>query len=175
MSCSDMVHVELCDHVEHCSYGEVCFLEKYIQMENEIRFKSGCKLAQDCTQHSGREHCTECCSDDFCNSRGCNETGISGVLSRGPLCYDCSYAASPNECNVISLCNQGQVCSVEEYAWGNYKHFEMECQNNLECATKKRGIGEKRSTLTCKHCCDSDFCNTNCNGTVAGHGVAIVG
>lgn len=128
-NCDDMHHIELCDSVKRCQQHEICFLERVLKNDRHI-YTSGCMEQEACLKESNtKDHyrCTECCVDSYCNHRGCGELGLPRRNLRGPLCFDCNYAFSPDDCDTLKLCDEGQVCRIEETKWGTSSNFKMGC------------------------------------------------
>ncbi|XP_053403522.1 uncharacterized protein LOC123555063 isoform X2 [Mercenaria mercenaria] len=172
-----MFHIELCDVVKRCSENVICYLERYSKHGRQT-FRSGCLSQEVCANESetaGNDpnRCVDCCSGSYCNYKGCGETGLPSRDQRGPLCYDCEYAFSPNECDTLKLCDQGQVCSIKETRWGTHSNFKMGCAH-APCSPVQRSVHVlPRSTPTCQACCSEDYCNLNCT-MGSGHGQPVI-
>ncbi|XP_053390665.1 uncharacterized protein LOC128553509 [Mercenaria mercenaria] len=112
--------------------------------------------------------CVECCSQNYCNNKGCGDTGLSPREQRGPMCYDCPHEWTPNDCNKLTLCEKDESCSIEEFRWGEHSHFKMGCAYG-QCTPSSRSVHVvTRSLPVCRACCTDDYCNLNCTRSDVG-------
>ncbi|XP_053409053.1 uncharacterized protein LOC123561572 isoform X2 [Mercenaria mercenaria] len=135
-SCDDLSHVELCNVVKHCSTNEVCYIESYEKFGRKL-YRSGCLQSATCQKNvisyqSQSDMCAECCSQNYCNNKGCGDTGLSPRDQRGPMCYDCPHELSPQDCNKLTLCKANELCSIEEFGWGDHSQFKTGCASGQD-------------------------------------------
>ncbi|XP_060560294.1 uncharacterized protein LOC132720230 isoform X2 [Ruditapes philippinarum] len=185
-NCKGMTHLYLCDTVTKCLGGQVCYVETYRTNNGQVKYNSGCLAYKQCSSKKRQtsqstSECVHCCSSTLCNSNGCGAEGLPPASLRGPLCYDCPYVSSMDECTSVMLCSSDEVCSIEKFDFdGMYDHYTTKCHNK-QCISHKRQADvtssrESRSTPVCKSCCDADLCNTDCSKTSQnGTDVIIVG
>ncbi|XP_053409055.1 uncharacterized protein LOC128559931 isoform X2 [Mercenaria mercenaria] len=171
-SCDDLSYVELCDVVKHCDVNEICYLKSYMKFGRKL-YRSGCMQPNMCLQEMDSyqylpDKCVECCSDHYCNHKGCGDNGLVPRSQRGPLCYDCLYERSPEDCNKLALCEQNEFCSTEEFKWGDHSHFIMGCSDE-QCSRSSRSVHvATRALPVCRSCCTDDYCNMNCTRSDVG-------
>ncbi|XP_053380360.1 uncharacterized protein LOC128548862 [Mercenaria mercenaria] len=174
--CDGMTHLQYCDWVERCqTEDEVCYVQSYSRSSHGNLYRSGCINPQQCTSGDGNGSCVQCCNDNFCNSKGCGDTGFQQLGQRGPICFDCTHMGEHETCNTVQLCSANQVCMIEKYKWGESDlHNKMGCSDAQACASRRsvRGLAARHSPV-CSHCCHTDFCNMNC--TFVDTGVPIIG
>ncbi|XP_033758958.1 IgGFc-binding protein-like [Pecten maximus] len=185
LRCNGVTQPQLCSGIEHCPDGEICVTESYRTDEGKTLFNVGCMSTQRCSltphgnssanfQDTNGTHvqhvCTECCHGDLCNAARCGADGYP--QERGPVCLTCAQTRDPAECDVISVCAQGEVCHIEEiYQFGD-TFYKTSCVQNTdrECAPppvyNPVEIGRRATRRgNCFLCCPDDLCNTKCNAT----------
>ncbi|OWF43617.1 IgGFc-binding protein-like [Mizuhopecten yessoensis] len=88
---------------------------------------------------------------------------------RGPVCLDCPQSRYPADCDAISVCQQDEVCYVEETFKLGDIFYRTSCLPNTDkrCVPPTYNPVEvgKRSDQrgTCFFCCPYDLCNTKCH------------
>ncbi|XP_060560319.1 uncharacterized protein LOC132720230 isoform X4 [Ruditapes philippinarum] len=174
-NCKGMTHLYLCDTVTKCLGDQVCYVETYRTNTGQVKYNSGCLAYKQCSSKKRQtsqstSECVHCCSSTLCNSNGCGAESLPPASLRGPLCYDCPYVSSMDECTSVMLCSRDEVCSIEKFDFGGmYDHYTTKCHNK-QCISHKRqtdvtSARESRSTPVCKTCCDADLCNSKCSNT----------
>ncbi|XP_033759274.1 uncharacterized protein LOC117341512 [Pecten maximus] len=184
LSCTDVLQPRYCSGIEHCSEGDACVTESYRNRNGEILYNLGCMFTQRCALNALHNRsteilhqdiigthvhdvCTECCHGDLCNAAGCGSTGFP--QQRGPICFDCPQSRDPANCDVISVCLQGEVCHVEEVLMFDDVFYKTSCvrKNDYECTPpsvyNQVAIGRRANRRgNCFYCCTDDLCNTKC-------------
>ncbi|XP_052217766.1 uncharacterized protein LOC127835394 isoform X2 [Dreissena polymorpha] len=129
-SCEDMSHLELCDTVKRCGEGEACLVER-----TRAKYRSGCANSSVCSSNNpSSNQCVECCSDDYCNGRGCGDEGLVSRQERGPVCYTCNQVRTIQQCMSIGLCNKHQSCRIEEFELLDHTNlFKLGCADSPVC------------------------------------------
>ncbi|XP_060073117.1 uncharacterized protein LOC132552935 [Ylistrum balloti] len=185
LSCTDVLQPRYCSGIEHCPEGDACVTESYRNRNGEVLFNVGCMSARRCSLTNQqnrstailrtdiigthvRDECIECCHGDLCNAAGCGTDGFP--KERGPICLNCPQSRDPDNCDVISVCLQGEVCHVEEISKFGDLFYKTSCvrETDYQCTSSPMynpvEIG-RRSTGNCFFCCPDDLCNIQCRNT----------
>lgn len=185
LSCTDILQPHYCSGIENCAEGDACVTESYRNRNGVILYNVGCMSKQRCSLNAlhssstGRlrhdiigthDHdvCTECCHGDLCNAAGCGTHGFP--QQRGPICLSCPQSRNTTDCDVVSVCLQGEVCHIEEVTMFSEVFFKTGCvrQNDYECTRppvyNPLEVGKRSDRRgKCFYCCSTDLCNINCN------------
>ncbi|XP_021353502.1 uncharacterized protein LOC110450349 [Mizuhopecten yessoensis] len=184
LSCNGFIQPHQCSNIELCPEGDVCITESYRSENGETMFYVGCASAKRCALTSGHKRfadilrtdnigtpphriCTECCHSDLCNSAGCRMGGFP--TQRGPVCLDCPQSRDLADCDAISICQQSEVCYVEEMFEFGELFYKTSCLPNTEkrCVSPTYNpveVGKRSHQLgTCFSCCPYDLCNSKCD------------
>ncbi|XP_021367650.1 uncharacterized protein LOC110459631 isoform X1 [Mizuhopecten yessoensis] len=160
-----------CDTVVQCGPHEKCLLRSFENERGMQLYQSGCMDSMHCAnlltngtvvrRTSKREitMCLECCEDNYCNSGGCNLPGFTAMHGYAPVCFKCQDVRSPEECDHIGRCNQGEACYIHNSSPG---HYQMGCKATQNCQHLNSNSG-------CSTCCSGDFCNRQCTTSSSGH------
>lgn len=141
-----------CQKVAECNADEQCYTEQIVTSSGNIVYNTGCISQQRCSvghtalvgrrsNNSSRQRslnlntCVECCTDNFCNNKGCGSQEVPKD-QRGPYCFHCESLLDPAACSRVAVCLQ-----------------------NEDCETLSHTVGSNRCI---PNCCTEDFCNDKC-------------
>ncbi|XP_045205020.2 fibrinogen gamma chain-like [Mercenaria mercenaria] len=180
LQCSNIPRPLHCRTVVDCYEGEMCGIEKVKNNFGEDVYNVGCMSKSKCSQSNGTRDCTECCSSNLCNVKGCGEQGYP--KTRGPICYNCKVYTDSAKCHNIEFCEAGELCmfnarrefseTVYTSACANVHNCEQENLEIIGRDLENRNGDYSRSVKehVCHHCCKQDLCNRNCMGTISATG-----
>ncbi|XP_053387459.1 neurogenic locus notch homolog protein 1-like [Mercenaria mercenaria] len=206
LKCTDAILPINCETVITCGSHENCFVDAKVTPAGEIRYDLGCRDILQCnTSHTSKRDilpvtemknlsvlkrtsndsltCSECCSNDFCNSAGCGKTGYPSP--RGPLCFNCPQQSTPSDCSKITMCGQDEACMLLRTSDPVTHRFryQTKCENEKTCNDEMSKYRPVSSTLVGKRkkkeslpisgtcviqCCKEDLCNNICRNTSVG-------
>ncbi|XP_053372484.1 macrophage mannose receptor 1-like [Mercenaria mercenaria] len=155
-----------------------CYTEQVVTTSGNIIYNSGCLSKSRCstvaTSLVGRRSitnmvdkrssdlvtCTECCTDDFCNMKGCGTQGVPAE-QRGPYCYTCD-ALDPKDCTDVDVCSKNELCIM--YNPGEFHGlpetiYRGQCETRAACDAIAHAFSNHRCAPMC---CNTDFCNDHC-------------
>nr|XP_022343832.1 techylectin-5B-like [Crassostrea virginica] len=173
LSCSAVISPRHCHNIIKCDEGQVCYTEEYTNYNGETLYSTGCHSPSFCnltniigspleTSYNQIKQCVECCSENACNSHGCNSTDYP--LSRGPLCFSCQQTTDPSFCRTVQVCNDDEVCHIHEVHEFGERFFSSSCLQRRICNAYNHGdvFGRRRYLHACSICCENDLCNDKC-------------
>ncbi|XP_022343962.2 uncharacterized protein LOC111137028 [Crassostrea virginica] len=155
--CSREVLPTTCSNVVTCGPHELCAIEKGVDLLGNAVFWSGCKSKPECSARKKRSSpvdvlvtCSECCDGNFCNAKGCGETGFPTDGNR--LCFNCLFMDSPSNCSRVVQCQKDEVCYLEESVLSDTTVYRSGCRVLQECKEQR----------PCGGCCLGNYCNSGC-------------
>ncbi|XP_045167349.2 uncharacterized protein LOC123530676 isoform X2 [Mercenaria mercenaria] len=179
--CSNVPFPRDCTKLITCKSDENCFTEQIITAGGNKVYNSGCLSKSICPQlgtppivgkrtinindkpTTDISTCIECCTDDFCNLKGCGAHEIP-IEQRGPYCYNCDVL-NLVDCNSVAVCAQNELCLMfNPYKLSGLPEtiYRGQCESLSACAALTHVYSNAKCTPMC---CNTDFCNDHCGVT----------
>ncbi|XP_052786220.1 macrophage mannose receptor 1-like [Mya arenaria] len=99
------------------------------------------------------------------------------VSADGPLCFHCTRIPLPLDCSHVIQCEAHESCSVQQFVSdGGHIYFDVGCFDISKCQTKRDvTINElddiTGDIITCRECCNGNYCNIQGCGSRAPPGM----
>lgn len=169
-----------CARVTECNTGELCFTEQVVTTSGHVVYNSGCLQKDRCEavgpallgkrsrvpskRVTDLSVCIECCTDSFCNMKGCGVPEIPRE-QRGPYCFNCDPVIDPKSCEKVAVCLQSEFCmlySPSEFRGLPGTLYKSHCGRVTNCEELMKTANNSNCPFTC---CSGDFCNDRCDSS----------